>query len=99
MQISRRPEQLNIQVSDAKIKQVMEFKYLGSIFLEDGKMDREIETRCQKANIVTYQLSPLLKHPVISMKTKRQLINSIFIPTLYYQCQTWTLTKVQEKDS
>uniref|UniRef100_A0A0B7BV07 Uncharacterized protein n=2 Tax=Arion vulgaris TaxID=1028688 RepID=A0A0B7BV07_9EUPU len=60
-------------------------------------MDREIETRCQKANAVTYQLSPLLKHPSINMAVKRQLINCIFIPTLCYQCQTWPLTKTQER--
>ena len=60
-------------------------------------MDREIETRCQKANAVTYQLSPLLKHPSINMAVKRQLINSIFTPTLCYQCQTWPLSKTQER--
>ena len=27
------------------------------------------------------------------MKDKRQLINAIFVPTLCYECQTWTLTK------
>jgi len=31
------------------------------------------------------------------MSTKRQLINSILIPTLCYQCQTWTLNKTQER--
>jgi hypothetical protein len=31
------------------------------------------------------------------MQIKRQLINAIFIPTLCYQCQTWTLTKELER--
>ena len=53
---------MNIQVDNIKLKQVQLFKYLGSVFTEDGKMDKEIETRCQKANAVTYQLSLLLKH-------------------------------------
>ena len=91
MTISRTTGQLNIHVNNVKIQQTPEFKYLGSIFTEDGKMDREIETRCQKANAVTYQLSPLLKHPSINMTVKRQLINSIFTPTLCYQCQTCLL--------
>jgi hypothetical protein len=63
------------------------------MFTEDGKIDREIETRCQKANALIYQLTPLLKHPNISMASKQQIINSIFIPTLCYQCRTWTLSK------
>src|SRR6202042_269573 len=29
------------------------------------------------------------------MTTKQQIINSIIIPTLSYQCQSWTLTKSQ----
>lgn len=97
MAISRTPNTINIQVDNIKLKQVQLFKYLGSVFTEDGKIDKEIEARCQKANAVTYQLSPLLKHPNISMTLKRQLINCIFIPTLCYQCQTWSLTKTQEK--
>ena len=53
--------------------------------------------RCQKANAVSYQLAPLLKHPSISTSTKAKLINAIFLPTLTYQCQTWSLTKDLER--
>ena len=67
------------------------------MFTDNGKLDREIETRCQKANVVSYQLTPLLKHPSISTSTKAKLINAIFLPTLTYQCQTWSLTKDFER--
>ena len=96
MKVSRNHGPLNIHVSSTPLKQVKEFKYLGSTFSENGSIDREIEMRTQKANSVTYQLAPLLSHPNISMDTKRQLITSIFIPTLCYQCQTWTLNKSHE---
>ena len=92
MKICRTPSPLNIQIDNIGVKQVSEFKYLGSIFTENGSLDREIETRCQKANAVTYQLSPLLLHPKIEMEVKRQMIYSIFLPTLCYQCQTWSLS-------
>jgi hypothetical protein len=36
------------------------------------------------------QLTPLLQHRAIPMTTKKHLIQSIFIPTLCYQCQTWS---------
>uniref|UniRef100_A0A0B7BUU7 Uncharacterized protein n=1 Tax=Arion vulgaris TaxID=1028688 RepID=A0A0B7BUU7_9EUPU len=75
-----------IQIDNTRVKQVSEFKYLGSIFTEDGKLDREIETRCQKANAVTYQLAPLLQHPKIKMEVKRQMIKSIILPSLCEQC-------------
>ncbi|KAI8519496.1 hypothetical protein Bbelb_027530 [Branchiostoma belcheri] len=94
LKISRTPGNLDI---DRGLKQVKEFKYHGSIFTEDGKLDREIETRVRKANSISYQLAPLLKHPSIPMETKAKLFNSIFLPTLTYQCQTWTLTKPLER--
>ena len=62
------------------------------MFSSDGKIDREIETRIQKANKVTYQIAPLLTNQHIEMDVKRQIISSIFVPTLTYQCQSWTLT-------
>ncbi|GFR65799.1 cyclin-dependent kinase 9 [Elysia marginata] len=70
------------------------FKYLGSFFTKDGRIDREIEVRCQKANSISYQFAPLLKNESIPIATKAKLVNSIFLTTLTYQCQTWPLTQV-----
>ena len=94
MKVSRTPFTLNIKINATNLKQVKEFKYLGSIFKEDGQMNREIE-RIQKANNVSYQLAPL--HSDIPMETKSKIINSIFVPTLTYQCQTLTMTKPLER--
>ena len=69
----------------------------GRIFTEDGRMNREIENRIQKANNVTYQLAPLLKHSDIPMKTKSKIIHSFFLLTLTYMCQTRTMTKPLER--
>jgi len=57
MSVSRNPGKLDININGTQLKQTKEFKYLGSLFTEDGKLDREIETRCQKANTVSYQLT------------------------------------------
>ena len=84
------------EIQGNRLKHVGEFEYL-SIFTEDMKMDREIETRVQKANHVLYQLAPLLQHRAIDIKTKRQLISAIFVLTLCYQCQTWTINKRNER--
>ena len=97
MSVSRRPTKLDVTINQTQLKQVREFKYLGSDFTEDGKIDREIETRCQKANAVSYQLAPLLKHPSIPINVKAKFIDAIFLPTLTYQCQTWSLNKTLER--
>ena len=39
----------------------------------------------------------VLQHSDIPMETKSKIINSIFLPTLTYQCQTWTMTKPLER--
>lgn len=70
MTVSRTPEKLEINISRVQLKQSNDFKYLGSIFTDNGKLDREIETHCQKANAVNYQLATLLPHPNIPMSTK-----------------------------
>ena len=38
MKVSRTPGTLNIKINDTNLKQVKDFKYLGSIFTEDGRM-------------------------------------------------------------
>ncbi|XP_076057800.1 uncharacterized protein LOC143035112 [Oratosquilla oratoria] len=97
MKVSRTPSNHKISIDGTPLKQVSEFMYLDCIFTEDGRLNREIETRVQKANSISYQLAPFLKHPNIPIETKVKLINSIFIPTLTYQYQTWTLTKSLER--
>ena len=97
MKVSRTPGRLNINIDGTTLKQVGEFKYLGSIFTEDGRLNREIESTVQKTNSFGYQLAPLLRHPNIPIDIKAKLIESIFRPTLTYQSQTWTLTKSLER--
>jgi len=95
--VSSNPGPLRIHINNESLRQVKEFKYLGSTVTEDGRLNREIETRVQKANYVSYQLAPLLKHPNIPMTTKLKMINTIFVPTLTYQCQTSTMNKTLEQ--
>lgn len=97
MVVGRTTQNLNIVVEGKDIKQASEFKYLGTTFTEDGRMDREINLRCSKANQVLGQLTPMLQHKKIPISTKRHLIQSIFIPTLCYQCQTWSLATNQKR--
>ena len=74
MTVSKRPKQkqkLDININGTQLKQNNEFKYLGSMFTENGKLDKEIETRCQKANAVSYQLAPLLNTPAFPPVLRR----------------------------
>jgi UDP-N-acetylglucosamine pyrophosphorylase len=43
------PENINIELDDNALKQVPKFKFLGSIFTEDGKNTEEIIQRITEA--------------------------------------------------
>ena len=88
MSVFRKPELLEINIGWNILKQTREFKYLGSMFSEDRRLDREIETHCQKSNAVFYQLAPLLRYKNIPVSIKAKLISAKFLPTLTYQSQT-----------
>ena len=80
MKVSRTPGRLNINIDGTTLKQVGEFKYLGSTFTEDGRLNREIETRVQKANSISYQLAPLPRPPNIPIETNLDLPESDMDP-------------------
>jgi len=44
--VSGRPNKLDINMNGTRLKQASEFKYVGSTCTENGKMNKEIETRC-----------------------------------------------------
>jgi hypothetical protein len=49
MVCSKDPENINIKMNDHTLKQVPKFKYLGSIFTEDGKNKEDIIQRIKEA--------------------------------------------------
>ncbi|GFS16387.1 retrovirus-related Pol polyprotein LINE-1 [Elysia marginata] len=68
--ISRNETTTAFNIEGNALLNATEFKYLGSFFTKDGRIDREIEVRCQKANSISYQLAPLLKHESIPHRHK-----------------------------
>ena len=91
MNISRKIKNVTIKLNDNNLKQVAEFKYLGSIITQDNQQTAEIDSRCNKACQIIGQLTPLFINKDIKIDTKRALFNRIFVTTLCYQCQLWIL--------
>jgi len=97
MTIAREERNTNIFIDNHQLNQVKDFTYLGSTISADGRISNEIQQRCNKANQIIGQMSPILKCKQVTMSTQKALYNTIFLPTLCYRCQTWTLTSNEKR--
>ena len=74
--------------------QVEEFKYLGVLFKNEGKMEQESERWIRAASAVMWEL----KRPVVvkrkpSQNSKLSIYRSIYVPTLTYGHELWVVTE------
>ena len=71
------------------VKQVSDFKYLGSIIAEDASVQKEIQTRLQKASAAFsgfYQ--KVWSRKTLALKTKVSLYKTMVLPILTQDCET-----------
>jgi hypothetical protein len=60
-------------------------EYLGIVINDDGRVDEEINNRIEKANQILYQINnTLVRKKELTSKTKMQIYNSVYKPTLIY---------------
>ena len=71
---------------------VDQFKYLGTIYTKNGKISEEIKYRIRQATNIYYSINQTIigKHE-INTKTKLQIYNSIYKPTLLYGSESWPI--------
>ena len=81
-------------MNGATLKQVEKFKYLGVAFTSDGRQDKELDTRIDKASAVMRALnySVVMKRE-LSKKAKLSIFKAVFVPILTYGHKSWVMTK------
>lgn len=90
MHVGKTRKVINCTLDGSSLEQVREFKYLGCIFSEDAKFDKEIAERKMKGNQVTSQLrSRIFNKREVSKETKLLIHKAIFRPTLMYGSESW----------
>ena len=99
--IAKKENNNNIQIymEGTQMEVVTEYKYLGTIFTQNGKINQEVQHRIQLASMVHHQIRrTLIKKPEIEEKTKLQIYNTVFVPILTYGAESWPITsKIQSK--
>lgn len=97
MVCSKDPENINIRIEDDALKQVPTFKYLGSIFTEDGRSKEDVKQRIREAKSMFNNKKQLLCSNSLKLETKKALIKSCIWSTALYGSETWTIGKNEEK--
>ncbi|KAK3575619.1 hypothetical protein QTP86_031501, partial [Hemibagrus guttatus] len=94
MVLDRKKVVCTLQVGGEVLPQVEEFKYLGVLFMIEGRMDREIDRRIAAAAAVMRSMyrSVVVKKE-LSRKAKLSIYQSIYVPTLTYGHELWVMTE------
>jgi len=69
LRLSRNPRQCTLQVRSNALQQSEKFMYLGVVFTNDGRQNKEVDTRIGRASTV-------LREPHHSVSTKREVSNT-----------------------
>lgn len=69
-----------------------EFKYLGSYFTQEGKLDGNIRYRATLGKTSIQKLNSLLGSSKMNMKVKSMMYNSVVELITTYASECWTLT-------
>ena len=83
----------NIQINDRALKQVEQFKYLGTLITQDGRCETEVKARIAQAKSAFVKMKSLLTNKSIGLEIRKKILRCYIEPILLYGCEAWTLTK------
>ncbi|GBP50611.1 hypothetical protein EVAR_28801_1 [Eumeta japonica] len=88
----------DILIEGEKVEQMKEFVYLGSLFTNDGKHDRDIERRVKAGNKMNRALLAIMNGKSVSQQTHGLAIhNGVLISMFMYGSESWKWRAKQGK--
>jgi hypothetical protein len=82
---------IRVKLRDNEIKEVKEFKYLGSMITDTAQVDRDVNMRVQKAEGFFQSVRKLLWDEDFPQQCKVLLYKMYFLPILTYGAVTWAI--------
>jgi hypothetical protein len=73
-----------------------QFKYLGKTLTNDNSFQEEIKGRLKSGNACFHSVQNLLSSSLISENMKDKDIQNYNLPVVFYGCDTWSLTLMEE---
>ena len=80
-----------------RLKEIRNFKYLGSTIVEDGGRDSDINARKSNAKTVFNKVKSLLTNRSISLNLRKKFLRTFVWSTLLYGCEAWNISNVNQK--
>ena len=87
------PPICTIKIGKKSLRQVHNFKYLGTWISADGKCKAEVTARIVQAKKIFGQMKHLLVNQSMSMKVRRRVLDCYILPVLLHGCEAWTISK------
>ena len=69
-----------------------EFKYFDIILTNQNSIQVEIKRRLKSGKACYYSVQNLLSSSLLSKNLKIKMCRTIILPTVFYGCETWSLT-------
>ncbi len=88
-------KECKIILNGEKMEEVNEFKYLGSVMCKHGGTEGETRERALQGRKVVGSLGHIMNGRRVSMEVKRDLRNTVIVPTLTYASKTWSWNESQ----
>jgi hypothetical protein len=81
-----------IRLVRQKLEQVESFKYLGANISQNRRIDLEVNNRISAAGPLYHAISGgFTGKREVSKKTKLTVYQTVYLPTLTYSAESWTL--------
>ncbi len=88
-------KECKIILNGEAMEEVNEFKYLGSAVCKHGGTEGETRERALQGRKVVGSSGCIMNGRSVSMEVKRDLRNTVIVPTLTYASKTWTWNESQ----
>jgi hypothetical protein len=87
----------SIMVDGTILKQVNNFKYLGTVITSDGRCTTEVKCRIRQAKVAFQKMRNILCNKNLSMEIRKQVLKTYVNTILFYGSEAWTMNKGIEK--
>ena len=90
-------KKLIVEIDNAKLDQVQQFKYLGAVIQNDGRDETEIRCRIAAARSAFQNMEKVLRDRKMNIHLRLRILNCYVWSILRYSSETWTMTKATER--